>query len=127
MRLTKELKRKLLAGAEDEGTYGAAARKAGIDPKSLWTLRQRHPGLDAELQAAFDRGIERDYELARKGLSTKLKAMESDPDTFDMPTARLALQRHDRRWGSQYREVDVKATVAIEDALRELDERGSND
>ena len=124
MKLTAKLKAKLLEGAEDLGTYIAAARKAGISHDTMWRLRKENPELTAELEAAFERSIERDYQLARSGLRNKLAAMEKDPDTFDMPTARLAMARRDRRWGSQYKEVDVKATVAVDSALKEVEERG---
>ena len=123
VRLTAKLKKALLEGAEDLGTYIAAAKKAGISYESLRQLRHENPGLNEELEAAFDRSIDRDYQLARKGLRGKLEEMSTNPNTWDMPTARLALARRDRRWGAQYREQDVNLTtkVAVERGLEELD------
>ena len=126
MKLTAKLRKALLEGAAEECTFGAASLKAGIDPKTLWELRKEHPDLDAELKAVMERSIEEDYELARKGLTTKLRAMNEDAEQFDVQALRTALTRYDRKYGTQYKEVDVKATVAVDNALKEVEERGKD-
>ena len=122
-RYSQRMHRRLVAAAAETGTFSDTASMVGITRQTLCLWRKQHPQLDADIREAFEEAIDGLADLAKIAIRAKVEEMAEDPSKFDMPTARMVMQRWDKRWGAQYREVEMRQTVAIADALKEfLDE-----
>ena len=114
---------KLIEQAAIHGSAHYAAQALGLAPETVYRWCKEHEGLKEELEVAYEKHIDSMASKARSILDRQLTRMEKGEADFDLPTVTRTMTRQDIRWSQQYRQKDVsvKADIAIQSALDELD------
>ena len=135
--LTPVRREKVLRAFRDTGIYARAAAAAGVDDSTLRTWRTDNPDFQAELdmlRAAYDLEV---GQKARCALSQELDrfiagepiheqaVVQRDgsvvtleqPRQLNVSAVRTALTKLDRDWTHPKQEVDVSATITLDESI----------